>query len=201
MTKAQFLAAVRTRLTGLPQSDIDRSLDFYAEMIDDRIDEGLSEEEAVAAMGSPEYVASQILMDTPLPKLVKAKAAASEGWKGWQILLLILGAPVWLPLMLGAAIVLFSAFVTVWAVVFSLLVTVFALGISGIGCIVGGIVGFIGSGLQGIMLALIAAGLFLLGISILLFLAFYAVFKGTIGLFKWLGRKIKSLFIRKEEAQ
>lgn len=54
MTKEQFLRAVRERLTGLPQSDIDRSLDFYSEMIDDRIDEGLSEEEAVAAMGSPE---------------------------------------------------------------------------------------------------------------------------------------------------
>lgn len=200
MTKAQFLAAVRARLAGLSQSDIDRSLDFYAEMIDDRIDEGLSEEEAVAAMGSPEYVASQILMDTPLPKLVKAKAKPSEGWKGWQILLLILGAPIWLPLLLSASIVLFAAFVSVWAVVFSLFATVFALGIAGIACIVGGIVGLFTVGFPGITLAVVATGMFLLGISILLFLAIYAVCRGIIGLFQWLTKKIKSLFIKKEEA-
>lgn len=199
MTKAQFLAAVRTRLAGLSQSDIDRSLDFYAEMIDDRIDEGLSEEEAVAAMGSPEYVASQILMDTPLPKLVKAKAKPSEGWQGWQIALLIIGAPIWLPLMLAAAIVLFVVFISVWAVVFSLFVTVFALGIAGIACIVGGIVGIFTAGFPAIMLAVVAAGMLILGISILLFVAMCAVFKCIIALFKWITKKIKSLFIKKEE--
>ena len=30
MNKQQFLAALRERLRGLPQSDIARSLDFYA---------------------------------------------------------------------------------------------------------------------------------------------------------------------------
>lgn len=199
MTKTQFLDAVRSRLTGLSQSDIQRSLDFYAEMIDDRIDEGLGEEEAVAAMGSPEYVASQILMDTPLPKLVKAKAKPSDGWKNWQIILLILGAPLWLPLTLAAVIILFSAFITVWALVFSLLVTVFALAGAGIGCIIAGIAGIFIHGFLGQMLAVTAAGLMILGVSILLCLAFFWVFKGTASLFKWFTRKIKSLFIKKEE--
>lgn len=201
MTKEQFLRAVQERLTGLPQSDIDRSLDFYSEMIDDRIDEGLSEEEAVAAMGSPEYVASQILMDTPLPKLVKAKAKPSSGWKSWQIALLILGAPVWLPLMLAAAIALFSVFVSIWAVVFSLFITVFALGIAGIGCVIGGVAGMIFSGSPGAMLALTASGLILTGISILLFLAFFQAAKGIVWLFRWVIRQIKSLFIQKEEVK
>lgn len=199
MTKAQFLAAVRTRLAGLRQSDIDRSLDFYAEMIDDRIDEGLSEQEAVAAMGSAEYVASQILMDTPLPKLVKAKAKPSEGWQSWQIVLLILSAPIWLPLVLAAAVVVFAVFISIWAVVFSLFVTVFALGITGVACIFGGIAGLFSAGFSGIMLCVVAAGMLILGISILLFLAMGAVFRGIVNLFKWLTKKIKFLFIKKEE--
>ena len=48
MTKQAFLAALGERLVGLPQKDIEERLTFYSEMIDDRMEEGLSEEEAVA---------------------------------------------------------------------------------------------------------------------------------------------------------
>ena len=52
MTKQAFAAALRNELSGLPREDIDRSIDFYCEMIDDRMEEGLTEEEAVSAIGS-----------------------------------------------------------------------------------------------------------------------------------------------------
>lgn len=199
MTKEEFLAAVRSRLAGLSQSDIDRSLDYYAEMIDDRIDDGLTEEDAVAAMGTPEYVASQILMATPLPKLVKAKAKPAGGWEGWQILFLILGAPIWMPLLLSAAIVVFAVFISIWAVVFALGAVVFSLGVAGLACIVGGFIGLFTAGMPGLVLVVMAAGMLLLGISVLLFLGMHFVFRGVIALFRWVNKKTKSLFIKKEE--
>ena len=49
MGKQEFLAQLRKGLQGLPQEDIEERLTFYSEMIDDRMEEGLSEEEAVSA--------------------------------------------------------------------------------------------------------------------------------------------------------
>ena len=45
MRKQEFLAQLRKALSGLPQDEIEERLTFYGEMIDDRMEEGLSEEE------------------------------------------------------------------------------------------------------------------------------------------------------------
>ncbi len=51
MSKQEFLAQLKDGLSGLPQSDIEERVAFYEEMIDDRIEEGLSEEQAVSEIG------------------------------------------------------------------------------------------------------------------------------------------------------
>ena len=63
MTKADFLNALDHRLGALSEIDIARSLDYYEEMIDDRMDDGMTEEEAVAAIGDPEAVSRDILRE------------------------------------------------------------------------------------------------------------------------------------------
>ena len=45
MTKKEFLSGLRKKLSGLPQEDSEERLNFYSEIIDDRVEEGLSEEE------------------------------------------------------------------------------------------------------------------------------------------------------------
>ena len=65
MTKADFLNALAVRLSSLSEIDVARSLDYYEEMIDDRMDDGMTEEEAVAAAGSPEDAAREILLNIP----------------------------------------------------------------------------------------------------------------------------------------
>ena len=47
MSKQEFLAQLRKGLSGLPKEDLEERLTFYSEMIDDRIDDGMAEEEAV----------------------------------------------------------------------------------------------------------------------------------------------------------
>ena len=41
MNKQAFLSALRKGLTGLPKDDIEHSIEFYSEMLDDRIEEGI----------------------------------------------------------------------------------------------------------------------------------------------------------------
>ena len=49
MNKQEFLVQLRNALSGLPKDDIEERIEFYSEMIEDRIEEGLSEEEAIAS--------------------------------------------------------------------------------------------------------------------------------------------------------
>ena len=99
MRKQEFLTLLRERLSGLPQADVEERLAFYSEMIDDRMEEGFSEEEAVGQIGSIEEIVSQIVVETPLSKIVKENVRRKPRRKGWETLLLVLGFPVWLPLL------------------------------------------------------------------------------------------------------
>ena len=59
MNKQTFLEALNEKTASLPEQDRARLLEYFAEMIDDRIEDGLSEEEAVAAMGDPADIARE----------------------------------------------------------------------------------------------------------------------------------------------
>ena len=69
MTKSEFLAELKERLTGVSEADLNRSLDYYTEMIEDRMEDGLSEEEAVKDVGTPAAIAEEILKEMPLDTL------------------------------------------------------------------------------------------------------------------------------------
>ena len=66
MTKQEFLDKLQAGLSGLTESDAQERLTFYSEMIDDRMEEGKSEAEAVAALGDVDVIAEQIIADIPL---------------------------------------------------------------------------------------------------------------------------------------
>ena len=92
MTKHEFLLSLQNRLSGLPQDDVEERLTFYCEMIEDRMEEGLSEEEAVSAIGSVDEIAAQIVADIPLAKIAKVKIRSKGRLKAWEIVLLVLGS-------------------------------------------------------------------------------------------------------------
>ena len=73
MTKHEFLVDLGLGLSCLPQEDAEERLSFYSEMIDDRIEEGLSEEEAVAAIGTVDEVAAGIKAEIPALKIMVSK--------------------------------------------------------------------------------------------------------------------------------
>ena len=120
MTRNEFFSELAERLYGVPDKDREASLEYYGEMINDRIEEGMTEEEAVAALGSPEEIATQILRELSLPKLVQARVKPRRALRVWEIVLLILGAPLWRPLLLAAAAVILAVYVVLWSLVIAL---------------------------------------------------------------------------------
>lgn len=56
MTKSEFILSLSEALAHLPGQERSRVLEYYEEMIDDRVESGMTEEEAVAALGSIEEI-------------------------------------------------------------------------------------------------------------------------------------------------
>lgn len=198
MGKEEFLAKLRKGLSGLPQEDIEERLIFYREMIEDRMEEGLSEEDAVAAIGDVDKIIAQIITDTPISKLAKEKLKSRRTMKSWEIVLLVLGFPVWFPLLIAAAVVMLSLYVVVWSVMVSLWAVELALAFCAVYGIIGG---FIASVNAPVGFALVGAGIACAGLAILLFLGCKAATKGIWLLTKKMALALKRFFLSKEETQ
>lgn len=198
MNKKKYLAELRKGLSGLPQEEIEERVTFYSEMIDDRMEEGLSESEAVSAIGAVGEVVAQILAEIPITTLVKEKVKANRAMKAWEIVLLVLGSPVWLSLLIAV----FAVILSVYAVVWSIIVSLWAIEASLAGCALGGTVGavilaFQGNGLIGI--AMLGAGAVCAGLSIFMFFGCRASTKGILMMTKKMALGIKYLFVGKEK--
>ena len=63
MTKREYLEKLARGLRPLPKEERRRQLDYYEEMLSDRMDEGLNEADAVAAMDPPETVIDRVLRE------------------------------------------------------------------------------------------------------------------------------------------
>ena len=197
MNKNEFLSALEKELRGLPREDIEERLDFYSEMIDDKIEDGLSEEEAVAELGPAWKIAEQIVAKTPLVKIAKEKIKPKRGLKAWETVLLALGSPIWLSIGIAVFAVIFSVYVSLWSVTVSLW-SVFASFIaSAVGGVAAGVV-FIALGHTASGLAAVGAGAVLGGLSILTFIGCRAITRGAVILTGKIALGIKSLFIKKE---
>ena len=156
MTKREFLLSLRKCLSGLPVEEIEQQLHYYSEMIDDRMEEGLSEEEAVGQIGDLEEIIEQ------LPKPEEKKRRLKTG----EIVLLIAGVPVWLPLLISAVAVAGSVYVSWWAVLISLWAAFGSL----VACGFAGIVSGLGLCFQSISgLFLIGAGFVCAGLAVFSF--------------------------------
>ena len=117
MRKREFLEELRSRLSSLPKNEVDDRIDFYDEMIDDMIDEGKTEEEAIEAIGGIDGVMKKIAQDTSIVTIVKEKIKPKRSLRAWEVILLILGFPLWFPLVLTFLILSFVGYVLLWVLV------------------------------------------------------------------------------------
>ena len=179
MNKQQFLTEISSRLKGIPEHDIKKSLDYYSEMIADRMEDGLAEADAVSAVGSVEEIVSQILSESTPLILPKTRRTP----KIWEIILLILGSPVWLPLLLAAAIVILAVYIVIWSAILTLYAIDLSLAAGGILCTASAFM-LIFSGYTVQAVLFFGTGLILAGISILLFFGFNQITKYTVILSK-----------------
>lgn len=198
MNKLEFLEAIRARIVScLPEAEVAKTLDYYAEMIDDRMEENLSEQEAVAEMGTMDEIVAQILLDAPLSVLVKESVKPNRSLRVWEMILLILGFPIWGSLLLTGVCILLALLLTLGSVLISLYAILVSLWAGSLGCI---LLTFIQLFTREYLLSMTTcgAGLFLAGISIPTFFGCNAAARGCFRLCRSLLRSVKKLFVRRK---
>lgn len=138
----------------------------------------------------------EFLLTAPVKEIIAPKKKR----KTWEILLLVLGSPLWLSLLIAGFAVVLALYAALWAVVVSLWAVFGALA----GCALAGIAGGIimastGHGLTGV--AIIGAGITCAGLSIFMYYGCTAASQGSVWLAKKVVLSIKHGFIKKEDKE
>lgn len=193
MTKQEFLSELERALGKLPHAEVEQALAFYDEAISDRMEDGLSEAEAVADLCPIDEIAAQIAAETP--PIPRAIARANTGSRTLNIVLLAVFSPIWVPVVLALAAAALAVYVAIWAVIAALwavdavLVLMPFAGLAALASTVGG-----GMPLPGVFafgLSLVSSGFGLVA-SFAVFWASKLLFRATRTFARW----IASLFVR-----
>lgn len=197
MTKNEFLIKLTMELSTLPTDEIEQRVAFYGEMIDDRMEEGLSEAQAVADLGIPQDIAAQILS---MGNSRESDKPQKKQFSAITIVLLVLGSPLWLSLSVAALSVVASMFVALWSVIVALWAVFAALGGSAVGGLISSAVMLsaskVTSGFAMLGVALVCAGL-----GILMFFGCLYTTKVFVRLSTKIVLWVKKLFAKKESVK
>lgn len=197
MSKADFLRLLERALAQLSEEERQKNLEYYSELLDDMMEEGVTEAEATAKLGSPNQIAQSILQEMPLGKLVSTRMKPKSGWTPLAIVLAVVGSPVWVPLLLATVAIVLAVFVSIWALGFAVVAVVLGLAVA---VVATPIIAIRAATLTlPVGLLLLGAGLLLLGLCVLGGMMAVELCKLLWQLTVWLAHKVKGLFIRKEE--
>ena len=193
MNKTEFSQALRRALGKLPSYEVEQSIAFYEEMIADRMEDGMREDEAVAALGPVEAIAAQIIAETP--PIPKAIAKANTGSRTLNVVLLVVFSPLWVPVVLVLALAVFMVYLSIWMVIVALWTTVAVL-------ILCAPIGFfllawcLANGYPLTGLFQLGAGLAASGLGLFAWFGVLAASKGLVSLTGTFGRWVKSRFVK-----
>lgn len=200
MTKREFLSRLERGLNGLPQSDIDERLTFYGEMIDDMIEDGMSEAEAVESIGDIDKIISQAISEVPLGRIVHERVKPKRRLEALEIALIVIGSPIWLSLLVVGISVLLSIYAVIWSLVLSLFAVAISFAAVAVGIAIFGILHAI-SGDAALGVIFIAVGMIFAGLSIFTFIIGKAATKGGFILTRKIIFGIKNCFMKREDAK
>lgn len=196
MTKKEFLAKGRKALSHLPKEELEERLAFYSEMIDDRMEEGLSETDAVMQILKSEETVAHLFLDESFEE---EKDEEKKGMgEGAKTALIVAGSPLWFALTVAAVVLwislaatAFSVVVAVWSVFISFAVTAPVSVLGGI------VIALFGRPLAGV--AMVGVGLICTGLAVFTYYGAKVVGKGGWWLVKKSVAAVKKCFEKKEK--
>lgn len=191
MTKSTFIDVLRGLLESLNEDECNKFISYYEEIIEDYKESGLTEQEVIEKIGSPQSIANNILSEQDSSNI----NIPSFNSKILNIILLILGFPLWGSLLLTAVLLILSAYIIIWCIPVTT-------GVSSISFFVASLVSIIGSPFMmtdvlTVGIVQLGLGITSVGISILLGLVTIYLSKKFIVITKQLTFKVFKSFNKK----
>lgn len=115
MTKNEFKKLLEQRIQVLETQERERILNFYEETIDDSIEDGCNEEEAVSKLGDLDMIVNDIFAENHIvkPQTSIEKQSPIKKNRLYVLLFLIFTSPLWLALGTAVLTLLLSAYILV----------------------------------------------------------------------------------------
>ncbi|MEA4895005.1 MAG: DUF1700 domain-containing protein [Oscillospiraceae bacterium] len=126
MTKTEYLKRLKRALRPVVNEERAKSIAYFSEVIDDRMEEGVSEENAVAELEGTEEAAVRIIAEARAQGQLKQKRSA------WEITLIVLGFPLWFPVLLTISLTVLVIYSLIWVIIGALFLASAALAVSGL---------------------------------------------------------------------
>lgn len=177
MTKNDYMYTLSSHLRGLPKEDYKETMSYYEEYFQDS---GIGPTDSVDGLiESPEKVAKELIAQCAEKSVVTQPQTIKKSFSTvWIVLLSILASPIALPIAIVIITLLFTIVITVVAFLFSFFVTGIALICSGVMVAIGSVFAIFSQPISFVFM--LGAGLFLLGLGILIFFGTFQLTKVTL---------------------
>lgn len=178
MTKKEFLSILEQELDMLPREERNRTIIYYEELIEDRMEDGMTEEEAVRGIGNPKQLAKEVIEENGAELWEKIENPNhSLGTKIGIWAVILLGSPIWASVLLAIILCILSGYLVIWTV--PLIGASFTLAFGVIG--VYGVISFPFALFDGVGIGIVHLGTAMLGFGLMLIFARSAL---------WISKKI-----------
>lgn len=185
MTKNEFIREIKIKTKNLTKAERKEIISYYNEMISERIEDGMSECDAIEAIGSVDELMSSYAPAKPVAE------PRSPRLRAWHIVLIVIGSPLWICLLAAMLCVLLAFYIVIWAVVIAFYAVFAALAAAAAACFFAGFVVSIFTGSPALFFAYIGISCVLSGLGILWLMLSNIVAKGIA---KLTGRSAKGMF-------
>lgn len=189
MTKDEFLSELKMQMEGLPEKDIKEAVAYYSEIIDDSMEDGTPEEDAVAALGDVGVIAAG-MKSSQTEDASDEKKRSFRKFTALEIVCLIVGFPIWISVFAVAL----SLYITAIAIIFSFYAVAFSMIVSGVAASIASVIGFATN--NPAALFILGAGLIVMGLGIFLFIGMNRISIGFGRLSVRMLKSIKSFFVK-----
>lgn len=205
MNKEEFLQQFKKNLINISDTEKEDAVRYYTEYFEEAGEE--NEQKVIEELGSPVMLARKLSAEAAIKDInidnvginvhqvnsaaneEKKDRKSHEGMWGnvFTIVLLLCSFPIWLPLSIVAAVLVFVVILIAFIFVFCIVIVGAALVVSGTAGVLAGFAALFVRFINGI--TVIGAGLFMAGLGALVFIAGRYLVKGTISLIVALGKR------------
>ncbi len=196
----EFLTELKNRIAHLPATEVLRVLSYYSESLEDKLEDGFTEEQAIKSFGSIDEIVKNVEEEVPITLVMKDKVKTKSSGNGVNKVLIaiivVLTFPIWIALLVGAFGIAVGVYAVLWTIpiiIGSVYFSLYPIAICGI------FYGFVRMFTLGVPtgLAYLGVGIISVGLAIMLFYPLLEGAKLWLKINVWPFKKIKQWLIRK----